>query len=137
MSSDPKRTRVFFFFFSKKKILQAFFFEKKKQNTFVRLGAAAGLIAVCGCHSTDPLYRAGLFHPLGSNATNLALQVADPADLSHGKSVAVAWTPEAVIAINRLRTHSVLPLPSSYVTKIETSGATTETGAITPPSGSP
>jgi len=122
MSPGPKSTKVFCFFFSKKKTSLTFAF-------------CFGLTA---CHSIDPLYRAGLFHPLGSNAANLQAEVADPADLQHGKSVAGAYTPEAVIAVNRLRTHSVLPLPSSYFAKVEVSGGdSTDSSVASAPNGSP
>jgi hypothetical protein len=102
-----------------------------------RVGLALLLVALASCRATDPQYRAGLYTPTGSNKANLVVEIADPADLVHGKSSAGGYTPEAVIAVNRLRVHGVLALPDSYFAKVDVSGnGNANSGAVAAPAGS-
>jgi hypothetical protein len=72
---------------------------------FILLG---GLL-LSACSATEPDLRLGEWRPLNVNATNLAVMVADPNDLQHGKSAGPDESDGqmAVAAIDRMR-HSKL-----------------------------
>jgi len=84
----------------------------------------AGLFGLAGCNATDPLTRTDLWHPMDTNAMNIAAQVAMPSDLVRGRQAAEsADGQEAAAAIRRLRQDRVKPLQASGVTDFQVSGS--------------
>ncbi len=71
-----------------------------------------------GCTATDPLYASGRWYPGGVNAANLAAQVADPADLQHGRHATGSDALLAAAAVARLRQDHVKKLPDSGLAQI-------------------
>lgn len=58
---------------------------------------------VAGCAESDPYRRAGMWHPSGANAANIAAMASRPADLVRGRDTAHANGQEAVSAVQRMR----------------------------------
>ncbi len=82
-----------------------------------------------GCTATsNPMYRAGTWHPTGANEANLAAEIANPHDLVAGAGESGTPGPLAVLPVESLRADTVKPLPDN---SIDTLGGTT-----TPSSGS-
>jgi hypothetical protein len=83
-----------------------------------------------GCTMTsNPMYRAGTWHPTGANEANLAAEIANPHDLVAGEGDSGTPGPLAVLPVENLRADTVKKLPDN---SIDTLGGTT-----TPSSGSP
>jgi type IV pilus biogenesis protein CpaD/CtpE len=96
----------------------------------VRLTAAIGAVIfgplgmLTGCAATDPLLNPNLWQPSGVNEANIAAQVADPADLTHGRAAAAGTDGElAATAVLRLRTGHVKPLPDSAISDLHVQSA--------------
>jgi hypothetical protein len=83
-------------------------------------GAAAAILAVGGCDATDPLLRAGLWHPNHSSRVNLTVTAAYPADLVRGSGSATTDGTVAAAAVDRLHTDKVKKLPEAGLSEIET-----------------
>jgi hypothetical protein len=64
-----------------------------------------GGFLLSACAATEPDLRQGEWRPLNVNATNLAVMIADPKDLIHGKSAGPDESDGqmAVAAIDRMR----------------------------------
>ncbi len=61
-------------------------------------------IALGGCAATDPLLRPDLWQPNGANEANIAAEVANPADLVHGRDGGERHRRQlAAAAVERLR----------------------------------
>jgi hypothetical protein len=60
-------------------------------------------IGLPSCAAIDPLTRAGVWHPNGSNEQNLRLMVVDQRDLLYGRGEPGSDGAEAAGAIQRLR----------------------------------
>ena len=90
-------------------------------RTALLLGGTATL-AACG-QDYDPLTRDGLWHPNHSNRADLALMVANPADLVRGTGTNTGDGQLAAAAIDRLRTDKVKKLPASDVANIGASNS--------------
>ena len=83
------------------------------------LAALGTLLALSACGPQfDPLSREGLYQPLHINRANLALQVANPADLVRGTGRSSSDGQLAAAAVDRLRTDKVKKLPASDVANI-------------------
>jgi hypothetical protein len=89
------------------------------------------LLLSTGCAATDPYEREGVWHPNGSNETDLRAMVAMPSDLVQGVGDGHGNSQQAEAAVERLRTDKVKPLPASGVAQItvNASGAGTSGGA--------
>jgi type IV pilus biogenesis protein CpaD/CtpE len=89
--------------------------------TFGILGLL-GMLA--GCAATDPLLNPNLWQPSGVNEANIAAQVADPADLTHGRAAASGDDGElAAAAVLRLRNGHVKQLPDSAISDLHVQSA--------------
>ncbi len=83
-----------------------------------------GTAALAGCgQEYDPLTREGLWHPNHANRSNLALMVANPADLVRGTGAATGDGQLAAAAIDRLRNDKVKKLPASDIAAIAASSS--------------
>ncbi len=91
----------------------------------VAIGAIVGLPGIlAGCAATDPLLNPHLWHPSGVNEANIAAEVADPADLTHGRAAASGVDGElAAAAVLRLRTGHVKALPDSAISDLHVQAA--------------
>lgn len=80
------------------------------------LAAGAGaivLLALAGCMDRDPYRRTDVWRPTGSNAANIAAQVADPHDLIRGRGdVPRANAEPSARAVDRINTDRPKPLRS-------------------------
>ena len=85
-------------------------------RTALLLGGAATL-AGCG-QDYDPLTREGLWHPNHANRADLALMVANPADLVRGTGTATGDGQLAAAAVDRLRTDKVKKLPAADISSV-------------------
>lgn len=71
------------------------------------------LLAVGGCTMVeDPMQRPGTWHATGANADNLAVMVANPADLARGREAADVPGPIAVLPVEALKQDKVKRLPA-------------------------
>ena len=61
-----------------------------------------GSLALAGCSQTDPYQRSGIWKPSGVNESNIASMVANPADLSRGRSEPNGTVRTATTAVDRL-----------------------------------
>lgn len=66
------------------------------------LGLAACLTLLASCGNRDPYKRDDVWYPTGSNAANLAAQVADPNDLVRGRSDPSQSSAAPIRAVNRV-----------------------------------
>jgi type IV pilus biogenesis protein CpaD/CtpE len=91
----------------------------------VRLFGILGLLGMlAGCAATDPLLNPNLWQPSGVNEANIAAQVADPADLTHGRAAASGDDGElAAAAVLRLRNGHVKQLPDSAISDLHVQSA--------------
>ncbi len=80
-------------------------------------------IGLAGCDAIDPLHRAGLWQPNGANGADLALQVANPADLVRGTGATTTDGQVAAAAVARLREDKVKKLPASDVSDFQQGNA--------------
>jgi type IV pilus biogenesis protein CpaD/CtpE len=96
-------------------------------TTVSRMTALIGLLAIIqGCAATDPLLNENDWRPTGVNERNIAAEVVNPADLSHGQEAKEGSDGQlAAAAILRLRTGHVKKLPDSAITdlQVQSSGA--------------
>jgi type IV pilus biogenesis protein CpaD/CtpE len=83
--------------------------------------SASGCAQVFGA-ATDPQLRSGLWRPNHANHADLAAQVQDPADLTHGSSSAGSDGELAASAVSRLRSDSTKTLPSVSTSSIAGGG---------------
>jgi type IV pilus biogenesis protein CpaD/CtpE len=92
-----------------------------------RITVAIGLFAILqGCAATDPLLNESDWQPTGANEMNIAAQVANPADLIHGRQAAGGSDGDlAAAAILRLRTDHVKKLPDSAITDLQVQSSPT------------
>ena len=106
-------------------------------RTLITIPAALGtLLALSACGPQfDPISREGLFQPLHANRANLALQVANPADLVRGTGRSTADGQLAASAIDRLRNDKVKKLPASDISTIAAGTSGDNSGGST--SGAP
>lgn len=90
-----------------------------------RITIAMGLVAILqGCAATDPLLNESDWCPTGANERNIAAQVANPADLVHGRQATGGPDGDlAAAAILRLRTGHVKKLPDSAITDLQVQSA--------------
>ena len=102
----------------------------------VQLAAAPALLGLAGCgQQNDPLTREGLWNPNHANHANLALMVANPADLVRGTGTGNADGQLAAAAVDRLRNDKVKRLPKTDVSNI--SSGDNETAGSGGTAGSP
>lgn len=66
------------------------------------LVSAICLGTLAGCSNRDPYKRDDVWYPTGSNAANLAIQVADPADLAGGRGNPKQASTAQVKSVNRV-----------------------------------
>jgi hypothetical protein len=78
--------------------------------TIVRVALIGGTLAMAGCQNLDPYTREGTWQPTGANQGNLAVMVANPQDLIHGRGQQAEDSKEPALAINRLWTDTPKPL---------------------------
>ncbi len=89
------------------------------RTSMTALAALGTLLALSACGPEfDPLSREGLYEPVHSNRANLALQVANPADLVRGTGRTTSDGQLAAAAVDRLRTDKIKKLPSSDISTI-------------------
>ncbi len=67
-------------------------------------------LGCAGCAATDPYQRAGMWQPMGAVQANLAVMVADPADLVAGHDDGQAGHYQTTTAVNRLWADQTKPL---------------------------
>jgi type IV pilus biogenesis protein CpaD/CtpE len=80
----------------------------------LRIAAAACLAGLLsGCNNLETYQNNTSWHPTGANATNLAAQVVNPVDLTHGQATGGSDGLAAAAAVDRLRHDHVKPLPDS------------------------
>ncbi|WP_428492351.1 hypothetical protein [Rhodopila sp.] len=86
----------------------------------VPIMVAIGLGAVgAGCAATDPLLNTNDWNPTGANEKNIAAQVVNPEDLVHGRQpIGGSDGGMAALAVQRLRTNHVKPLPDTGITDL-------------------
>ncbi len=91
----------------------------------MRINASFGLLIVLvGCAATDPLRNTSDWHPDGSNEANIAAEVANPADLVHGRDpTGGADGQQAAAAVLRLRTGRTKTLPDSSLSDLHVQGS--------------
>lgn len=85
-------------------------------------------LLVAGCDLTDPEKREGLWHPTGSPGRNLAMQVANPADLLIGRGMRGSDGQMAAAAIERMRADKTKPLPSASISSVGAAGGAAPAG---------
>ena len=93
--------------------------------------AAFLLLLLGGCERIDPFTRDGAWRPMGANAANLRVHVADPAMLDRGRDDPNADGQAMAAAVTRYRTDRVKPLPASGVSNIQPTGMAGAPGAGT------
>ena len=91
------------------------------------LAVVACLTMLAACDNRDPYKRDDVWYPSGSNAANLAAQVANPADLAGGRGDPRAYAPAQLKAVNRILTDA----PRALI------GGGTGGGAEAPPPAAP
>lgn len=91
--------------------------------------AAAAPMALSGCAPLDPLTQPGHWTFTGANEANLRAQLADPRDLTRGRSDPYNDGNEAAMAVQRWRNDRVKPLPQSGVSDLKATGAATALSA--------
>jgi type IV pilus biogenesis protein CpaD/CtpE len=86
-----------------------------------------GLLSLlAGCTAIDPLSSENTWHPTGANEMNIAAEVINPVDLTHGRATAGGTDGElAADAVLRLRTGHVRALPDSAITDLHVQSAPT------------
>jgi type IV pilus biogenesis protein CpaD/CtpE len=86
-----------------------------------------GLLA--GCTAIDPLSSENTWHPISANGMNIAAEVINPVDLTHGREPAGDTDGElAADAVLRLRTGHVRALPDSAITDLHVQSAPAAAG---------
>lgn len=100
----------------------------------MRMNASFGLLVVLvGCAATDPLQNTSDWHPDGSNETNIATEVVNPADLRHGREpTGAADGEQAAAAVLRLRTGRTKTLPDSSLSDLHVQGSGSSAPASPP-----
>ena len=85
---------------------------------YTRLGLAivGCLVGLAGCSSRDPYRRDDVWYPTGSNAVNLAAQVADPADLAGGRGDPKQRSAAQIKAVTRILTDAPKALSGGSTT---------------------
>ncbi len=92
-------------------------------------GACALAALIQGCAATDPLLNQNDWNPIGANAQNIAAQVANPEDLTHGRASSSGSDGEmASNAVLRLRTGHVKPLPDSGISQLKIQASSSSAG---------
>jgi len=82
-------------------------------------GAAAAMLAVGGCDTTDPLLREG-WRPNHTSRVNLTVSAAYPADLVRGTGSSTSDGVLAAAAVDRLHIDKVKKLPEAGLSEIQT-----------------
>jgi len=77
----------------------------------VRAALIATVLALAACQDMDPYTRPGTWQPTGSNAGNIAAQVANPYDLIRGRELGRPDSAQAVIAIGHVTADKPKALP--------------------------
>ncbi len=101
---------------------------------YLRASAAVLLVGLTGGCSylfspaNDPLTRDGVWTPNHANRANLALQIANPADLSRGTGTTGGDGHIAAIAVARYRDNKVKLLPQVGLSQITTTNQAESTG---------
>jgi hypothetical protein len=98
----------------------SYFPERPAFRSFLLRGTALCLLlATTSCGPAfDPLTREGLWRPSHINRDNLALQVANPADLTRGTGTTGGDGQIAAAAIDRLRNDKLKKLPASDISSV-------------------
>ncbi len=81
------------------------------------------ILLASGCAATDPYKREGVWHPNGSNDSNLRAMVAIPSDLVRGVGDGRGNSQQAEAAIERLRQDKVKALPASGIAEFNVSNS--------------
>lgn len=88
------------------------------------------LLAVGGCTMVkDPMQRSGTWHATGANADNLAVMVANPEDLAHGRAAGDVPGAIAVLPVQALQQDKVKKLPADELSLGGGSGGSSGAGA--------
>jgi type IV pilus biogenesis protein CpaD/CtpE len=70
----------------------------------LRIAAATCLVGLLsGCDNLETYQSNTSWHPTGANAANLAVQVVNPVDLTHGQPIAPSDGQAAAAAIDRMQ----------------------------------
>jgi hypothetical protein len=88
-----------------------------RSNILILIGACC--LSGCGGTLGDPNIRPGTWMPEGVNDTNLQALVASPVDLQRGHGDGTVMGVVATDAVERLRTGTVRPLPSSGIAEVK------------------
>jgi hypothetical protein len=83
-------------------------------------GAAAAILAVGGCDTTDPLLRDGLWHFNHASRVNLTVSAAYPADLVRGSGSTTTDGIVATLPVDRLHNDKVKKLPDAGLSEVTT-----------------
>ena len=81
-----------------------------------------------GCAATDPLLNQNAWRPIGANEMNIAAEVVNPADLTHGQEATGSDGELASQAILRLHAGHVKALPDSALTDLKVQAAPSGAG---------
>jgi type IV pilus biogenesis protein CpaD/CtpE len=87
------------------------------------------LALLSACAATDPLLNPNDWRPNGANEANIAAQVADPRDLTHGRAASGTDGEQAAVAVQRLRAGKVKALPDSGISEVHVQAAPTSGAA--------
>jgi hypothetical protein len=100
---------------------------------YARLGLAVMgcLLVLSGCSNRDPYARNDVWYPTGVNATNLAAQVADPADLAGGRGDRRVSSAPQIKAVDRITNDTPKALPASSTTSTGGGGNSTPNNSPT------
>lgn len=96
--------------------------------------ASASLLLLAGCNQIDPLERPYMWHPNGSNDTNIAAMAVNPSDLVRGRETDQRRVILESDGVSRLWTGHQLPLLSDQP-GASTSGSTSTGGGSGTSSG--
>ena len=88
--------------------------------------ATLGLLALSGCDQMDPMTRAYVWNPSGTNPHNIAAMAVNPADLIHGREGGPHRASMDTDAVDRVWSNKPTPLLST--TTGSNSGATGGSG---------
>ncbi len=86
-------------------------------------------LCLAACAQTDPLTAAGRWTPTSVNEANLAVQLANPADLLEGQASDGADGQQAVAAVARLRRGQLKALADGNAPSAQAATATPANGA--------
>jgi type IV pilus biogenesis protein CpaD/CtpE len=92
-------------------------------NRQLTIGFGLLVLTLGGCTDRDPYTRTDVWKPTGANAANLAVMVANPQDLVHGRSVTRSDTRASELAVDHVWSDQPKPFVGSSGSSSSGSGS--------------